>query len=1234
MKKIFISYARADDEPFVKQLYQDLTEGGFDIWWDRKAMDSRGLTFLQEIRDAIEGSDRLIAVIGPNAVKSEYVKVEWEHGLLFAKGILPILRMGDFDLIPQELSKFHCPDFRKERTYKDSLDELVRILSEPVPPLGPFNTSVPSLPPHFQSRRDEIIHIGEMVLADIQRPTVVTSAKQTTAIVGMGGSGKSVLAAAFARATDTRRAFTDGIFWLQIGQNPDILSSMRLIGRGFNDDPGNYVDIERAKASLPKVLGDKVCLIVLDDIWNASHAAPFINALGARCRLLITTRDGSLVTALGAQEHLLGMLTDTGAMRFLADWCDASSLPPEAATVAKECGYLPFALALCGAMARDGIPWPDMMEALNEADLAFIEKQFPNYPYTNVLKSLKISIDALAGEDPEAVKHYQELVVFHNHRSIPEAAIMTLWMHTDGFKERSARKLLAALNSKALLRLEGEARNRSVTLHDLQHDYLRATAGDLKNLHEKLLAAYQKKCKDGWASGPNDGYYFENLGYHLVEAGRKEELRRLLFDFGWINTKLEAADVNSLIKDYDFLLDERDLRLVQGALLLSAHVLAQDKMQLRSQLYGRLMRQEAPEIKVMLEQIRQKKDGLWLRPLALSLTPPGGPLISTLVGHTGSVTDVVALTDGKQAISASFDKTLRVWDLSSGEEVHALKGHKKGVNAVAVTPDGKLAISASDDNTLKIWDLRSGEEVHTLKGHKKRVNAVAVTPDGKLAISASDDRTLRIWDLESKVIKFVLKGHKDGVTAVDVTLDGKHAISASEDETLKIWDIKSGKLLQIRDRYYGSSTFEVVVDGERVLHLTKSDYQSLVDIWAVTPDGKLSIFPAVGETYMYVYDMIKKEYLYTLKGHEKGVNSIAVTPDGQRAISASNDNTLKIWNLKIEKAEFVPESHNGRVSSLAITQDGRHAISGSWDGTLKTWDLDNGNLLHTLEEHKGGITAVIVNSDGKRVISASGDKTLKIWDLENGRLLGTLVGHGDAVLDVTVTSDEKQAISASYDKTLIIWDLERGIALHTLKDIDVVEMVVMIQDGEQVISTSGDTLKIWDLKSKRVLHTLKIHTNGIFSVAVTRDGKRAVSASSDSTLQIWDVKSGKKMRTLEGHTRGIYSMVVTQDGKFAISGSGDQTLRIWNLESGEALQILKGHTDTILAVAVTRDGKFVISGSADKTLRIWNFARMKEIACFNGETSIWTCAVSPDSRTIIAGEESGSVHILRLEDAE
>ncbi|MCK5015146.1 MAG: TIR domain-containing protein, partial [Candidatus Omnitrophica bacterium] len=748
MGKIFLSYARADDEPFVKQLYQDLTEHGIDVWWDRKAMESRGRTFLQEIRDAIEGSDRLIAVIGPKAVISDYVKVEWEHALLFAKGVVPILRCGDYDLIPSELSSLHCPDFRKEQLYQDALAELVRILAKPVPLLGALRTEVPSLPPHFLPRRDELILLGNAVLADVQRPEAVTSAKQKTVIVGMGGIGKSVLAAAFARSTETRQAFTDGVAWISIGQNPDLLFNLRQIGLACKDKMENYVDLKTARDKLPGVLADKNCLIVLDDIWNVAHAEPFINAIGPRCRLLITTRDGGIASVLEANEHRLGVLSDAAALRFLANWCDkeVGSMPHEAVSVAKECGNLPFALALCGAMERDGTSWPDMLDALKEADLTFIEKKFPNYPYTDVLKSLKISVDALESEDLEAVKHYQNLVFFHSHKKIPEAAIMTLWMHTDELKERYARKLLTTLNSKALLTLDGETPHRFVTLHDLQHDYLRAIKGDQNKFHVELLEAYQKKCKDGWSTGPNDGYFFEHLSYHLVEARRKEELRQLLFDFDWIWAKLAATDVNSLITDYDFLPEDRQLRLVQGAIRLSSTALARDKTELVGQLFGRLQSFRESEIQSMLKQARGRKSGLWLYPLTASLTPPG-PLMRTLEGHRSEVYAVAVTPDSRSAVSASSDYTMRVWDIESGVELRTLEDGSDYFTAVAVTPDGRFAVSASEEGVLKVWDIESGEKLRTLKGYTDLVTAVAVTPDGHFAVSASWDKTLKVWDL-------------------------------------------------------------------------------------------------------------------------------------------------------------------------------------------------------------------------------------------------------------------------------------------------------------------------------------------------------------------------------------------------------------------------------------------------------------------------------------------------------
>ena len=238
------------------------------------------------------------------------------------------------------------------------------------------------------------------------------------------------------------------------------------------------------------------------------------------------------------------------------------------------------------------------------------------------------------------------------------------------------------------------------------------------------------------------------------KPGHLEKYYQLLTDFDFLAEKLNHPDfgVQALIADYD-LIDApeastnleydpekvKTLKRVQGALQLSAHVLANEKTQLVGQLWGRLQGFDVPEIQQLLSQAKQSKT-TGLRPLTARLTSPGGRLLSTLSGHSGSVNAVAVTADGKRAISGSFDNTLKVWNLETGEELLSLKGHSKRVTTVAVTGDGKRAISG-EDCTLKVWSLETGEELLSLKGHSFWVNAVAVTGDGKRAIVGSLDPT-------------------------------------------------------------------------------------------------------------------------------------------------------------------------------------------------------------------------------------------------------------------------------------------------------------------------------------------------------------------------------------------------------------------------------------------------------------------------------------------------------------
>jgi WD40 repeat protein len=143
-----------------------------------------------------------------------------------------------------------------------------------------------------------------------------------------------------------------------------------------------------------------------------------------------------------------------------------------------------------------------------------------------------------------------------------------------------------------------------------------------------------------------------------------------------------------------------------------------------------------------------------------------------------------------------------------------------------------------------------------------------------------------------------------------------------------------------------------------------------------------------------------------------------------------------------------------------------------------------------------------------------------------------------------------------------------------------------------------------------------------------------VSGSSDKTLRVWDLESGQTLRTLEGHTDTVWRVAVTPDGRRAVSASADKTLRLWDLESGRMIRTLEGHTDSVIAVAVMAAGRRAVSASDDQTLRLWDLESGKEIATFTGESDMDSCAVAPDGRTIVAGESSGRVHFLRLVEAD
>ncbi|BAY88615.1 MULTISPECIES: NB-ARC domain-containing protein [unclassified Tolypothrix] len=1092
----------------------------------------------------------------------------------------------------------------------------------------------------------------------------ITGKSRRVGVQGMGGIGKTVLATALARDEEVRKAFPDGVLWVTFGQTPQILTWQSYLASALGEKQAAFTEVGLAKARLRELFAQKACLLIVDDIWRLDDATAF-DVLGERCQMLITTRDGAIVTGLGGEEYQLAVLGEQQALELLADWANQPEIlqpsPHNDVTlqVARECGYLPLALAMVGAMMR-GKPanrWQNILEKLRCADLEKIKQQFPDYPYPDLLKAIAVSVAAL---DENCQQRYLDFAVFPEDTPIPEAVLQTFWQPL-GLDEFDSQDVIDELVSKSLA-LRDEAGN--LRLHDLQFDYVRKQYKTLATesegigvLHNRLLNAYSKKYPAGWHSLENDGYIWQNLAYHLLAGGREGELQQLLCDFRWLQGKLENININELIADYNFLPEDENLQLIQGALRLSAHVLAVDKKQLSSQLQGRLLDKKIPEIQALLTQAKQQTSVPWLSPLTASLTPPGGRLLRNLKGEN----PVAVTPDGKLLISGSDDNTLKIWNLETGEETLALTGHTKFITAVAVTPNGKYIISSSGDRTIKVWEINTGQLVFTLTGHTSSVNAVAVTSDSQFVISGSSDTTVKIWNLntgnefctlgnledqKARFLQILRSKNKkdfdfiDAVYSVVVTPDCKQVIAGYDYRTIRVWNIENktqvsswkceaplvrslalaldGKLLIAAS---GANTIQgwSLDTGKEVLRL--EGHNRGVTIIAITSDGKRLISYAFDKTFKY-WNIETGEEILAFKAEDKNIKSIVLTPDNKNLISGSN--IIKIWSLEINNKNIYFSEHNDSIQALAITPDGRKAISCSDDKTMKFWNLESQDVIRTFNHHTYSVNAIAVTADNKKVILGSDDKTLRVRELSTGKEILKLTGHSQGIIALAVTLDGQKVISSSGDHSLKIWDLKSGKEIFNIERDDWVHYDLAISPNDKYVISALYKIIIFDnISNIPESFIIDGHTtNYINAVAVTPDGMQVISASNENIPESF---------IIDAHTTDINAVAVTPDGMQIISASNDKTIKVWNMKTRKENFTLTGHTNDVKDLAVTTDSKKLISVSSDNTLQVWNLETAENIAIFTSDSSINCCAVAPDGVTIVAGDALGRLHFLRLQ---
>ncbi|MCA9067635.1 MAG: hypothetical protein KDA84_01845 [Planctomycetaceae bacterium] len=603
-----------------------------------------------------------------------------------------------------------------------------------------------------------------------------------------------------------------------------------------------------------------------------------------------------------------------------------------------------------------------------------------------------------------------------------------------------------------------------------------------------------------------------------------------------------------------------------------------------------------------------------------------GRCFSAINAHKSAVEIVVTSPDSKQiATCGDLDPTIKIWDAATKELIRSIqtKGH---LQSLAWSPDGKqLASCDSVDHTIQLWNAQTGVRLGTLPGHGSATYQVAFHPNGTMLLSCGMGyknrqlvRDAKVWDLATAEETLNLHANADyGIFHAAYNRAGTRIVTAA-----RVWELGTGQpLCQIK--LWDARTGKLIHDLK--------GFDGFVHSIVFTPDG-LGVF-AGGDRYdqaarkplpvLAYWNTATGQKRHVFSGHNSGVQSVAVSPDGQTLASGSQENTIKLWDRKSGACVNTFHSgHHQQVKALAVDHRGRLLATGGSDRVIQVWGLATGEGLVRLEGHTQPVSALAFSPDGKLLASGSEDTTVKLWDWETGNCVATFTGHTDVVKSVAFSRDGKSLASCTgdvfatkKDKTVRLWDVSKKASLRVI-DTDCLSFnrVTFTRDEKSLLlagreynpgqKKSVGKLQCWSIKTGQKLFELPCETKANYEMALSPDGNTVAVGGAEPLVELWNLATQRREQThhlTEGWVTGLAfdptggRLTICNahniKGQLPQPANRKNSIRTIDLPSRETIFSGNPHWGGVWEMAADSSGQFLITSGQDNTINVWEQTR-------------------------------------------